>query len=100
MALPRGLMDEATFQVFFEKTARPLWSYIHSVTGDASLSDDIQQEAYLRFLQAAPARSLASMDESQMKSYLYRIATNLLNDHWREQRLTKRRWLENSSRAP
>ncbi len=74
-------MDEATFEQFYRETARPLWSYIYRVSGgNASLSDDLTQDAFCRFLRA-PAREL---DHSQMKSYLYKIATNLLRDHWRE----------------
>jgi len=80
-------MDEPTFDIFYRRTARPLWSYIHRVSGDAALSDDILQETYYRFLRA----SLANMDETQMKSYLYKIATNLLNDHWRDRKQEQKR---------
>jgi RNA polymerase sigma-70 factor (ECF subfamily) len=75
-------MDEPAFDLFYKSTARPLWAYIHRVSGDAALADDILQESYYRFLRA----SLAGMDEAQMKSYLYKIATNLLNDHWRNRK--------------
>lgn len=75
-------MDEATFDLFYRSTARPLWIYIHRVSGDAAVADDLLQETYYRFLRAPVAR----MDEAQMKSYLYKIATNLLNDHWRNRK--------------
>ncbi len=88
-------MDEATFEQFYRETARPLWSYIYRVSGgNASLSDDLTQDAFCRFLRA-PAREL---DHSQMKSYLYKIATNLLRDHWRQ---TKREsQLDQESEGP
>ncbi len=67
-----------------------MWAYIHKVSGDAALADDILQESYYRFLRA----SLAGMDEVQMKSYLYKIATNLLNDHWRNRKRERQQILE------
>jgi RNA polymerase sigma-70 factor (ECF subfamily) len=67
-----------------------LWSYLHRVSGDAALADDILQETYYRFL----CSSLAAPDEARMKSYLYKIATNLLKDHWRKQKREQRRALE------
>lgn len=74
-------MDEATFEQFYREMARPLWSYIYRVSGgNAALSDDLTQDAFCRFLRAPHAQ----LDHSQMKSYLYKIATNLLRDHWRE----------------
>jgi hypothetical protein len=33
-------MDEAAFKAFYQETARPLWSYIYRVSGNATLSDD------------------------------------------------------------
>ncbi len=83
-------MDEPAFDIFYKSTARPLWAYIHRVSGDAALADDILQESYYRFLRA----SLAGMDEAQMKSYLYKIATNLLNDHWRNRKRERQQILE------
>jgi len=83
-------MDEPAFDLFYKSTARPLWAYIHRVSGDAALADDILQESYYRFLRA----SLAGMDEAQMKSYLYKIATNLLNDYWRNRKRELQQILE------
>ncbi len=72
-------MDEQTFRVFYEATARPLWSYLARVLGSRSLADDLVQESYFRFLRA----ELKSNDEGYQKAYLFRIATNLARDHWR-----------------
>lgn len=83
------MMDEATFETLYEETARPLWSYVYRVSGDATLADDILQETYYRFLRAPRMKPRAKMDRAQTKSYLYRIAGNLLRDHWRGQ---KREW--------
>ena len=74
-----GMMDEAAFQVFYQRTAPGLRSYIHRSAGSADLADDILQDAFLRFLRVAPG----DLDPSQQKAYLYKIASSLLVDHWR-----------------
>lgn len=71
-------MDEETFRLFYSRTARPLRAYIGATLHDRSFADDILQESFLRFLQAA----LPEQDEHR-KNYLYRIATNLMRDHFR-----------------
>lgn len=76
------MMDESSFEVLYRETARPLWSYIYRVSGNPALADDILQETYYRFLRTARVQ----MDLAQTKSYLYRIATNLLHDHRRGQK--------------
>jgi RNA polymerase sigma-70 factor (ECF subfamily) len=72
-------MDEQTFRVFYESTARPLWAYLSRILGSATLADDLVQESYYRFLRA----TLKSEDAAYQKAYLFRIATNLARDHWR-----------------
>jgi RNA polymerase sigma-70 factor, ECF subfamily len=72
-------MDEQTFRVFYENTARPLWSYLSRILGNGTLADDLVQESYYRFLRA----TLKSGDPGYQKAYLFRIATNLARDHWR-----------------
>lgn len=72
-------MDEGAFKAFYERTSRPLWSYLARLTGDRALAEDLMQESYYRFLRA----SLKSGDESYQKNFLFRIGTNLARDHWR-----------------
>jgi RNA polymerase sigma-70 factor, ECF subfamily len=72
-------MDEQSFRTFYERTARPLWSYLYRSSGNAALADDLVQESYYRFLRVR----LSEMNQEYMKNYLFRIATNLLRDHWR-----------------
>jgi RNA polymerase sigma-70 factor, ECF subfamily len=72
-------MDEQTFRVFYEKTSRPLGSYLSRLCGDVTLAEDLVQESYYRFLRA----DLKSNDESYQKNYLFRIGTNLARDQWR-----------------
>ncbi|MGC1104922.1 MAG: RNA polymerase sigma factor [Candidatus Acidiferrales bacterium] len=72
-------LDEAEFRAFYEKTAPALRGYLRRVSGDPSVADDLLQESYLRLLRAP----LAPTEEAHRKHYLFRVATNLLRDHFR-----------------
>jgi RNA polymerase sigma-70 factor, ECF subfamily len=72
-------MDSDAFSAFYLRSARPLWAYLARVSGDRALADDLMQEAFLRFL-LSPCPADA---ESDRRRWLFRIATNLLRDHWR-----------------
>ncbi len=72
-------MDEESFRIVYERTARPLWVYLARVSGDPALADDLLQECYCRFL----SLENPPQEEAHRKNYLFRIATNLLRDHWR-----------------
>ena len=80
-------MDEAAFSKFYNETGPMLWSYIRRTSGDAALADDLLQETFFRFLRA----DLPAMDKPQSKAYLYRIASSLISDHWRQLK-RERRW--------
>jgi RNA polymerase sigma factor (sigma-70 family) len=69
-------MDEETFRLFYQQTARPLWSYLARIAGDRRHADDLLQETYYRFLRAS---ATFESDEHRQR-YLFRIATNLSRD--------------------
>jgi RNA polymerase sigma-70 factor (ECF subfamily) len=79
-------VDNSAFAGFYERSARPLWAYLVRASCDAALADDLMQESYVRFLCAQRAPSLAEDGEVAARLYLFRIATNLLHDHWRRPR--------------
>jgi RNA polymerase sigma-70 factor (ECF subfamily) len=72
-------MTEEAFRIFYEQTARPLWLYLARMTGNDRHADDLLQESYCRFLRS---RATFQSDEHS-RHYLFRIATNLVRDHWR-----------------
>jgi|HubBroStandDraft_1064217.scaffolds.fasta_scaffold00919_5 RNA polymerase sigma-70 factor (ECF subfamily) len=76
-------MDEQSFRTFYDRTARPLWSYLYRTSGNAALADDLMQESYFRFLRVR----FPEMNQDYMKNYLFRIATNLMRDHWRHSKV-------------
>jgi RNA polymerase sigma-70 factor (ECF subfamily) len=79
-------MDSDAFAGFYERSARPLWAYLARVSGDPALADDLMQESYVRYLAAARPDSIQTEGEVAGRRYLFRIATNLLRDHWRRPR--------------
>lgn len=75
-------MEAEAFTGFYARTARPLWAYLARVGGDGALADDLMQESFVRFLCANTPQD----GEVAARRYLFRIATNLLRDHWRRPR--------------
>ena len=80
-------MDEARFEAFYRKTAKPVWSYIYRMTGNASTADDLMQKTFFKFLRSNPA----IVDENHLRHYVFKIATNAVFDHFREQKRDRER---------
>ena len=76
-------MDRDAFAGFYERSSPALRAYLVRVSGNAALADDLLQESYLRFLCASQPEG----GEVNFRRYLFRIATNLLRDHWRRPKL-------------
>ncbi len=79
--------DEAAFQRLHEKLAPALRAYIARMSGQPDLADDILQDVFMKYLRMP----LPDMGEAATKSYLYRMATNRVTDHWRSQE-RERKW--------
>ena len=75
----RPSLNREAFRVFYGRTNGPLWAYLLRVSGSRDVADDLLQESYCRFL----AAKLPDMDAAESRSYLFKIATNLLRDRWR-----------------
>src|SRR5918999_1517938 len=76
------VMDEEAFHAFYDRTARILRAYLSRMTGDPHVADDLLQETYYRFLRA---RAHYESKEHRRNS-LFRIASNLVRDHFRSHR--------------
>jgi RNA polymerase sigma-70 factor, ECF subfamily len=75
-------LSEDEFDRFYAGTSAALWTYLRRLGGDPALADDVLQESYVKFLgHVAPASAA-----HEKRAYLYRIATNLLRDRWRQNR--------------
>ena len=72
-------LDRTAFEVFYNRTERPLRAYLHRLTGSSSLADDLAHDAYFRLLRSAPPTA----DPAGLRAYLFRVATNLYRDHYR-----------------
>lgn len=75
-------MDEQSFRLFYDRSARPLQAFLISSTGNPSVAEDLLQETYFRFLRA----DVQFNDDDHRRNYLFRIATNLLRDRYRRHR--------------
>lgn len=78
-----GPMDDEAFAAFYERSARALWAYLARTSGNPTLAEDIMQESYVRFLCLVNPPSYLADGEVACRRYLFRIASNLLRDHWR-----------------
>ena len=83
-------MEEQTFHVLYAATAKPLWAYIaRLVRTSRTWQNDLLQETYSPLSLTA---KLGNVDSAEARPYLFRIATNLLHDRWRNGEDTK--WSE------
>jgi len=82
-SIGRPSVNQEVFRVFYNRTSRPLRAYLLRMSGRVDVADDLLQESYCRFL----AASLPEMDVGQSRSYLFKIATNLLHDRWRRKEI-------------
>jgi RNA polymerase sigma-70 factor, ECF subfamily len=65
---------------------RPLRAYLLRLGGDLALADDVLQETYIRYLGMEPAHR----QEFPERPLLFRIATNLMYDHFRRRQRDER----------
>lgn len=75
----RALIGEARFRQLYAQLAPALRGYLARIGNDAALADDLLQETFVRLLQA----DAGHLTDQQLRSYLYRTATNLVRDRWR-----------------
>ena len=77
---PKMSMNEAQFEAFYRSIAGSVWAYIHRMTGDPSVADDLLQKTFFRFLRSNPTLE----SDEHLRRYVYKTATNLVFDHFRD----------------
>ena len=75
-------MDETAFRALYDRTAPALRGYLARVSGSRTLADDLLQETYVRLFRSG----FSGSSDDHTRNYLFRIATNLLRDHYRRPR--------------
>lgn len=75
-----GWLDEASFTRLHAELARPLWSYLYRVLGDAARAEDLVQDTFLRLLRAR----IGGLDDDERRAYAFRVAGNLAMDLFRK----------------
>jgi len=80
-------MDQAAFRSFYLRTAPALRAYIARSAGSLHAADDVLQDAFMRFLAKAPQ----TLNEAEMRGYLYRTAETLIIDRWRKRQRERER---------
>lgn len=74
-----ALLDESEFQALYARTASPLRAYVMRTLNNPAHADDIVQETFLRLL----IKPVPTKDLDELRAYVFRIASNLVVDHWR-----------------
>ncbi|MFQ5460567.1 MAG: sigma-70 family RNA polymerase sigma factor [Anaerolineae bacterium] len=75
-------LEPAALEEIYDSFAVRIYSYIYHRTGDSSLAEDLCGDVFIRMLEAI--RSGRPWDTS-LQGWLYRIAHNLIIDHYRRQ---------------
>ncbi len=73
--------EEFAFEFLYRNFAPGLRAYLRGRIGDASVAEEIAQDAFSRVWTELPKAN--DETETKFKSWLYRIATNLSNDYFR-----------------
>lgn len=86
-ALVRSFSEGSSdaFDTLVERYDAPLHTYIRMQVGDAFLADDIFQDSFIKAIQRI--REGKYSHQGKFKSWLYRIAHNLIMDHFRHEKV-------------
>uniref|UniRef100_UPI004049DACB sigma-70 family RNA polymerase sigma factor n=1 Tax=Candidatus Saccharicenans sp. TaxID=2819258 RepID=UPI004049DACB len=75
--------ERQAFEVLVRKYQQPVFNYFGRLLQERELSLDLTQEVFLR----AYAALHTYKEKYQFSTWLFRIASNLLIDHWRKKKL-------------
>ena len=75
--------SEEAFAKLYERYFNMMFNYILKRTGDLELTKDLTSETFMKVLHYLPRYRVT---EVKFSSWLYRIATNQINQHFRKKR--------------
>ncbi|MFN7982575.1 MAG: sigma-70 family RNA polymerase sigma factor [Vicinamibacterales bacterium] len=73
------LLTEDEFRALYARVGEPLRAYVARTLGNPAHADDIVQETFLRLL----IKPVPTREADELRAYAFRIASNLVVDHWR-----------------
>jgi len=74
--------DQEALAEIYDRYAQRLYQYIYHRVGERELAEDLTGEVFVRMLEAIGRGSFARVS---LRAWLYRIAHNLVIDHYRAQ---------------
>jgi len=74
--------DENALGELYEEYAPLIYAYLYRRVQDARLAEDLTSEVFMRMLQAVQAQQFW---HTSFRAWLYRVAHNLIVDHYRKQ---------------
>ena len=74
--------DKESMQTLIERYYDDIYRFIRYKCGNADLSYDLTQETFLRFIRYFHSY----VEKGTFRSYLFRIAMNVINDHFHHMR--------------
>lgn len=77
--------DPVALGQVYDRYATRIYNYLYHRLGDRPLAEDLTSEVFVRMLEAARSRRFA---RTSLSGWLYRIAHNLLVDHYRRRQET------------
>jgi RNA polymerase sigma-70 factor (ECF subfamily) len=75
-------LDRNTISAIYDEYHQPVYSYIYRRVGDVETARDLTAEVFRRFLQALHNGTGPS---ENLRAWLYRVAHNIVIDHYRRQ---------------
>lgn len=75
--------DKTAFEELYNNLKTPVYTIIHRVTWDSTMSEDILQEVFLKLWSAPPAPSVENP-----RAYIFRMARNSAIDSARKRKLS------------
>ena len=77
--------------LLFERYKKPLFGFFYNMNKDAELSEDLVQNVFLRILKYR----YLFRGEGDFKTWMFHIARNVMNDHYRKNKFKNTDDVEN-----